>query len=119
TLWLYAKTAGAAGNSITLDASSLTNATARAATFVDGADAAQAAVAVYRHIITTQEATDGVLRIDTGLTSIQGVQVMFEDAGALKHMAATITVSGGVVTIAEGDAWANNDVLDLLVVGTE
>ena len=119
-LWLYAATAGAAGNSLTL-VSGLTNTTASGATLADGADAGIAAVVPIRHTITAQEATEGKLRFDTGLTSIENIQCNYEDAGVIASLSlSTVAVAGGIVTITEGGvAWAANDVLNLLIVGTE
>jgi len=118
-LWLTAKTAGAAGNSISV-VEGLSNATARAATLRDGADAAVAAVVAIRHTITANDAAQGHLRIDTGLSSIESVQLTFEDAGVEETSAVTVGISGGVITMDEGGvAWADGDVLNILAIGTE
>ncbi len=118
-LWLYAKTAGASGSSTTVT-EGLSNATARAATLRDGADAALAALVNIRHTITAADAAAGHLRIDTGLTSIDGVYLSFEDSGVEAESAVTVGVSGGVLTLDEGAAaWADGDILNILAIGTE
>lgn len=119
-LWLYALTAGAAGNALTL-VSALANTTASGANLTDGADAAVAVVWPLRHTITAQEATEGILRFDTGLSSIESLHVMIEDndaASVMTYLTALANVAGGIITITEGGAWGANDVLNIIAVGT-
>ena len=120
-LFIYADTAGAAGNALAL-VEGFTNGTVSAATLVDGADAAVGAVVAFRHTITTTEAAGGAataIRIDTGLTSIQSVHLSWEDAGVITACVCPVVVSAGILTITEGTAWGNGDILNILVVGTE
>lgn len=124
-VWLYAKTLGTAGNSITLaESTSEARMKVSSATLVDGDDASKVAVLSYAHTITTNEATLGVLRINTGLTSIDSFNTEIldgGDGGTLKAPDVTVTISGGVVVLGEGSApaWANGDIMYLTVVGRE
>ena len=119
-VWLYAKVAGTTGNAITL-ASTLSNATISAATLANGLDADDVdSVVNIRHTITTDEATGGKLRFDTGLSSITGVIVGFEDNGVIAAAAVTYTATNGILVVTEGTtAWAANDVLNIVVIGKE
>ncbi len=119
SVWLLADTEGSNGNSITL-AEALTNVTVSHSSLADGADAAVAVIVPFRHTITASEATAGVLNFQTGLTSIENVQITFEDAGRIVAPGATISISGGDIEFTEGTvAWGTNDMLNLTVVGTE
>jgi len=117
-LWLQAKTAGAAANSLTL-VTGLTNTTVNDSTLADGADAAVAVVVPIRHTITAPEATAGRIRIDTGLTSIQFVNVMLHKSwGDMGGSMTTAKVTGSVIEISENAAWTATDNLEILVIGT-
>ncbi len=116
-LFLQAKTAGAAGNSITL-VTALTDTVVSDATFADGADAAVAQVVGIRHTITAGEVTYPFLRFDTGLTSIESVQVMLEDSNVSAD-GVDVAVSGGVITLGDTAAqWTAGEALDILAIGT-
>jgi len=116
-LWLYAAEAGSAGNAITL-VTALTNTTVSGATLADGADAAMVAVVPISHTITAAEAANGLLRVDTGLTSIECLQVLIEQGNQFNDDV-TAAVSGGVVTLGDAAAqWDAGDILRVLVVGT-
>lgn len=121
-MFLYADTAGVAGNSLTTT-EGFTNGTMSAATMVDGSDAAVGAVVAFRHTVTANEASGGAasaLRFDSGLSSIEAVHVSIEDAGVDTALGATVTVSGGVLTLVEGTpAWATSDIINVIIVGTE
>jgi len=117
-LWIYAATAGAAGNAITL-VEALTNATVSGATLADGADAALAQIYDVAHVISAAEAAAGFLRFDTGFTSIQSCQVTFLDAGTEAASGVDVTITAGVIEIAENAvAWVAADELHILAVGT-
>jgi len=116
-LWLYAAEAGASGNAITL-ATDLTNTIAGNSTLADGADAAVAQVLALRHTLTAAEAAVGLLRFDTGLSSIDGLQVMIGQGNVLGDDV-TVAAAGGVITLGDSVAqWNAGEVLHVLAVGT-
>ncbi len=120
-LFLYADTTGTAGNSLTV-VEAYTNGDVQDSTLNDGTAAAVAAVVSMRHTITTTEATGGAtaaIRFDTGLTSIDGYSIFLNNAGVVDDGALAVSISAGVLTVVEGTAWANNDILEVIVVGTE
>jgi len=115
---VVADVAGVAGNLTALE-TTWTNATSTNATLADGADAAVAQVVPIRHTITTNEATNAFLRLDTGLTSIESLQMTYYDAGVEAVVGATVSITGGVVGITDtAGGWANGDILDILAIGT-
>ncbi|MCA9101341.1 MAG: hypothetical protein KDA63_09335 [Planctomycetales bacterium] len=123
TIWLYAKTAGAAGNAITLT-TDFSNCTASAATLVDGRVGGVGRKQAIRHTITSAEASAGKVRvIDPTMGHLFTANIRIEDAGVINDTPdSTIAITQpNLLVITEGTtpAWTAGDVLVIELIGLE
>lgn len=123
SVFFYAVTPGTAGNSITLT-TDIANGTVSGATFSNGQNEMSTQILPIKWVVTSAEATAGVIRVLTPFTNIRGLTVLFSDAGVLKTADTTITVTeataASTIKIVEGTtpAFAANDVFYITVIGT-
>lgn len=119
-VWLYAKTAGTAGNSQTL-ATDVTGATVSDSSLSGGSDTSETKQYTHQHTITAGEATIGFIQLKTGLTSINGVLVQHRTSAGVISNDIVATISGGYVLFDETgtNAWSTGDFIDILITGEE
>jgi hypothetical protein len=122
-LWIYATAYGTAGNAITLT-EGLSNATASGATLAEGRVGGPERREVIRHVISSAEATAGVIRLFApGMRQVLAFEIRLEDGGVVDDTIDTaVAVTQPnilIVTEGSGPAWAAGDVLVIEVVGIQ
>lgn len=73
-----------------------------------------------RHRVDAGEATDGSVDIDTGMTAISSQNVQVLRAGNVVTSDADVTVTDGVITVADGSTYNTTagDVINWMAFGT-
>lgn len=123
-IWIYAGTAGTAGNSLTLaESTSEARMKVMDSTLADGFDEAVGVCHTIKHTVTANEASIGALAVHHGLTSIESLSVQALDGGAggdLTTPDVSVTDSGGVLILGEGSSpsWATGDIFYVTIIGT-
>jgi hypothetical protein len=122
-LFVWAKVHGADGNAITLT-EGFTNCTASAATLTEGRVGGTETRHVFRHTVTSDEATAGKLRfIIPGMKQVISWNLRIEDAGVVDDtIDTTVAITQPnilILTEGSGPAWAAGDVVILEVLGID